>query len=73
MANLSFPKSKKRTRTDDDSDSDTDNELFLMKDNWKRFIVIQSASEERPLSKLSPFAVQKGFQQWPEPSRAQRG
>ena len=56
MSSLSFPKNKKkRTRTDDDSDSDTDNELFLTKDT-------KSASEERPLSKLSPFAVQKGFQ-----------
>ena len=25
-------------------------------------MVITSASEEKPLSKLSPFAVQKGFQ-----------
>ena len=62
MASLSFPKSKKRTRTDDDSDSDTDNELFLTKDKWPKFIVVKSASEEGPLSKLSPFAVQKGFQ-----------
>ena len=59
MASLAFPKSKKRTRTDDDSDSDTDNELFLTKDNWPRFIVAKSASELRPLSKLSPFAVHK--------------
>ena len=59
---MAFPKSTKRTRTDDDSDSDTDNERFLTKDNWPRFIVVQSASEEQPLSKLSPFAVQKGFQ-----------
>ena len=42
--------------------SDTDNKLFLTKNNWPRFIVVKSASEERPLSKLSPFAVQKGFQ-----------
>ena len=64
MSSLSFPKNKKtkRTRTDDDSESDTDNELFLTKDNWPKFIVVKSASEERPLSKLSPFAVQKGFQ-----------
>ena len=61
MASLAFPKSKKRTRTDNDSDSDTDNELFLTKDNWPRSIVVKSASGERPLSKLSPFAVQKGF------------
>ena len=53
---------RKRTRTDDDSDSDTDNEICLTKDNWPRFIVVQSASEERPLSKLTLFAVQKGFQ-----------
>ena len=37
--------------------SDTDNKLFLTKNNWPRFIVVKSASEERPLSKLSPFAV----------------
>ena len=46
-------------RTEDDSDSDSDNELFLTKDNWPRFIVVKSASDERPLSKLSPFAVHK--------------
>ena len=62
MASLAFPKSKKRTRTDDDSDSDTDNELFLTKDNWPGFFVVKSANEARPLSKLSPFAVQKSFQ-----------
>ena len=43
-------------------DLDMDNEIFLTKDNWPRFIMVKSASEERPLSKLSPFAVQKGFQ-----------
>ena len=57
MASLAFTKNKKRTRPVDNSDSDTDNELFLMNDNWPRFIVVQSASEELPLSKLSPFAV----------------
>ena len=62
MASLALTKNKIRTRTDDDLNSDTDNEIFLMKDNRPRFIVVQSASEERPLSKLSPFAVQKGFQ-----------
>ena len=68
MASLAFTKNKKKkkhtkkTRTDDDSDLDTDNELFLTKNNWPRFIVVKSASEERPLIKLSPFAAQKGFQ-----------
>ena len=56
-------KQKKRTRSDDDSDSESDNELFFFsKDNWPRFMVVKSASEEQPLSELSPFAVQKGFQ-----------
>ena len=36
--------------------------MNLMDDSWPRFIVLSSASEEKPLSKLSPFAVQKGFQ-----------
>ena len=40
----------------------SDNELFLTNDNWPRFIVLTSTSEENHLSKLSPFAVQKGFQ-----------
>ena len=34
------------TTTEDDSDSDTDNELFLTKDNWPRFIVVKSASDD---------------------------
>ena len=62
MASLAFPKSKRRTRTNDDSDSDTDYELFVTEDILPRCIVVTSASEERPLSKLSPIAVQKGFQ-----------
>ena len=51
----------KRKRPDDD-DSDSDTDLFMTNDNWPRYIVLTSASEEKPLSKLSPFAVQKGFQ-----------
>ena len=44
--------SKKRV-LDDDSDTDSDNDFFF---------IIESASEDLPLQKLSPFAVQKGFQ-----------
>ena len=36
--------------------------FFLQKDNLPTFIVAKSASEERPLIRLSPFAAQKGFQ-----------
>ena len=30
--------------------------------NWPRLLIVESASEDLPLQKLSPFAVQKGFQ-----------
>ena len=51
----------KHTRQDDD-DSDSDTDLFMTIDNWPRYIVLTSANEEKLLIKLSPFAVQKGFQ-----------
>ena len=54
--------SKKRVR-DDDSDTDSDNEMLMNSEtNWARFLVVDSANEDLPLQKLSPFAVQKGFQ-----------
>ena len=65
MASSAFYKSMKRTRNDD-LDSDSDSELYVTSDMWPRFIVMSSASEEKPLSKLSPFAVQMGFQAEPE-------
>ena len=58
MASSTFNKSAKRTRNDD-LDSDSDSELYVTSDNWPRFIVMTSASEEKPLSKLSPFAAQR--------------
>ena len=30
--------------------------------NWPRFLVVELASVDLPLSKLSPFTIQKGFQ-----------
>ena len=62
MASFVFHRNVKRNRPVHDLDSDSDDELFLINDSWPRFIVLSSASEEKPLSKLSPFAVQKGFQ-----------
>ena len=47
---------------DDDSDTDSDNEILTKSEtNWPRFLIVESASEDLPLQKLSPFAVQKGF------------
>ena len=62
MASFAFHRNVKWNRPDHDLDSESDDELFLINDSWPRFIVLSSASEEKPLSKLSPFAVQKGFQ-----------
>ena len=62
MASFAFHRNINRNRPDHDLDSDSDDEPFLTNDSWPRFIVLSSASEEKPLSKLSPFAVQKGFQ-----------
>ena len=61
MAFLAFHRNVKRNRPDHDLDSDLDNEPFLTNDSWPRIVAVSSASEEKPLSKLSPFALQKGF------------
>ena len=54
--------SKKRVR-DDVSDTDSNNEMLMKSEtNWPRFLIGELASEDLPLQKLSPFAIQKGFQ-----------
>ena len=54
----------KRLRDNDQgSDTDSDNERFYnTSNNWPRFLVVESSSNDLPLSKLSPFAIQNGFQ-----------
>ena len=57
------PTNKKRLLDNDqDSDSDYENERFYNCNNWPRFLVMESSNDDLPLSKLSPFAIQKGFQ-----------
>ena len=56
-------KNKRLRDNDEDSDMDSDNERsYNSINNWPRFLVMESSSNDLPLSKLSPFAVQKGFQ-----------
>ena len=56
-------KHKQLRDSDQDTDTDSENESFLNTTaNWPRFLVVESASVDLPLSKLSPFAIQKGFQ-----------
>ena len=58
------PTNKKRLQNNNqDSDSDSENECsYNSYNNWPKFLVVESSSDDLPLSKLSPFAVQKGFQ-----------
>ena len=59
------PQIKKRLRNNDqDTDSDSENECsYNSYNNWPRFLVVESSSDDLPLRKLSPFAVQeRGFQ-----------
>ena len=59
------PTNKNKRLRDNDQDSDTDSEnerSYNSCNNWPRFLVMESPSDDLPLSKLSPFAVQKGFQ-----------
>ena len=57
------PKNKKR-RADrtfyNDSDSDYETRTVTM--NWPRFLLVESGDESLPVTKLSPFAIDKGFQ-----------
>ena len=52
---------KERTRQEDENDSDSDYDMYENNFNFPRFLVVSSASEELPLKKLSPFAIQKAF------------
>ena len=58
------PTNKKRLwDNNQDSDLDSENECsYKSCNNWPRFLVVELSSDNLPLSKLSPFAVQKGFQ-----------
>ena len=54
---LTYHLTTKQRIRDDDSDTDSDSET-----NWPRFLIVESANEDLPLEKLSPFAIQKAFQ-----------
>ena len=41
---------------------DSEIDMYLTSTSWPRCLVMTSASEETPLSKLSPSAIQKGFE-----------
>ena len=55
------PKNNKRTRPND-NDTDSDSETCASTPEWPRFLVVQFTDPETPLSKLSPFAIQKAIE-----------
>lgn len=59
-------RNRKRTRASPDNDlnydSDSDDEARQeIPNGWPRYLLVKAASAEKPLSKLSPFAVEKAF------------
>ena len=60
----------KRGRKDLDLDCDSDSETDVrtkasangLTGTWQKFVVVEGSDPERPLDKLSPFAIQKGFE-----------
>ena len=59
-------KTKKNRRADRtfDQDSDSDYEIRTrnMTINWPRFLLVESGDDSLPVTNLSPFAIDKGFQ-----------
>ena len=59
------PTNRNKRLRDNDQDLDTESDSersYNSCQNWPRFLVVESSSEDLLLGKLSPFAVQKGFQ-----------
>ena len=54
------PKNKKRLA--DRTFYDSDYETRTMTMNWPRFLLVESGDKSLPVTKLSPFAIDKGFQ-----------
>ena len=55
------PKNKKRCADRTFYDSDSDCETRTMTMNWPRFLLVESGDDSFPVTKLSPFAIDKGF------------
>ena len=62
MANTKKTPKRSQNETDTESNTDLENEKFLRGNNWPRFLIMKGTDENLDLNKLSPFAVQKGFQ-----------
>ena len=58
------PKNKKKRHADRTfyNDSDSDYEIRTKTMNWPHFLLVESGDESLPVTKLSPFAIDKGFQ-----------
>ena len=54
---FTFKQSLKRSRRDED-----DFEDLTVNGTWSRFLVVEPADPSQPLTKLTPFAIQRGFE-----------
>ena len=61
MSNNSFSHRKRVRKDVDTPDSDSECETRKLTGSWPVWLIIDAADEERPLSKLSPFAVARGI------------
>lgn len=57
----------KRRREKDERDSDSESEVReiaekYLHSTWPRFLVVEGTDPDKPLSRLSPFAIRKGFE-----------
>ena len=62
--NITMDPQNKKRRVDRtfDNDSDSDYEIRTETMNWSRFLLVESGDDSLPVTKLSPFAIDKGFQ-----------
>ena len=63
-ANMTNPNPNKKRPLSVDSDSDQNvDEAWTVSasDDWPRFIILEPTENDRPLARLSPFAIHKGI------------
>ena len=49
----------KRPRSDSDSDEIDTSTIFRTQDNFAKFLIIESANKDKPITSLSPFVIEK--------------
>jgi len=63
LSNMANKQNTKKRILDQDLEAELSTNLIFpsKNENWQRFILLESLSIDSPLTKLSPFAIQKGI------------